>query len=89
MDIMELGAIGELVGGLAVLVTLVYLALQVRQNTRSVRLTVFQASNSRAAAWADGVAHNTECLHTYRIGMKKNEVSRQPAQMRTRGFASG
>jgi hypothetical protein len=30
MDIMELGAIGELVGGVAVLVTLIYLALQVR-----------------------------------------------------------
>ncbi len=31
MDIMELGAIGELVGGVAVLVTLIYLAVQVRQ----------------------------------------------------------
>ena len=30
MDIMELGAIGELVGGVAVLATLIYLALQVR-----------------------------------------------------------
>ncbi len=30
MDIMELGAIGELVGGVAVLVTLAYLATQVR-----------------------------------------------------------
>ena len=34
MDIMELGAIGELVGGVAVIGTLVYMALQVRQNTR-------------------------------------------------------
>ena len=30
MDIMELGAMGELVGGGAVLATLIYLALQVR-----------------------------------------------------------
>ena len=30
MDLMELGAIGELVGGVAVLITLIYLALQVR-----------------------------------------------------------
>ena len=37
MDIMELGAIGEMVGGLAVLATLVYLALQVRQSTLQVR----------------------------------------------------
>ncbi len=37
MDIMELGAIGELVGGVAVLATLVYLAIQIRQNTASNR----------------------------------------------------
>ena len=43
MDIMELGAIGELVGGVAVLVTLVYLALQVRQNTSQVRLSTANA----------------------------------------------
>ncbi len=38
MDIMELGAIGDLVGGIAVLVTLAYLAMQVRQNTAQVRV---------------------------------------------------
>ena len=35
MDIMELGAVGELVGGVAVIATLVYLAAQIRQNTRA------------------------------------------------------
>ncbi len=34
MTIQDWGAIGELVGGVAVIVTLIYLALQVRQNTR-------------------------------------------------------
>ncbi len=33
MTIQDLGAIGDLVGGVAVLVTLVYLAMQIRQNT--------------------------------------------------------
>jgi len=40
MDIMELGAIGELVGGVAVIVTLIYLALQVRHNTRVAESSV-------------------------------------------------
>ena len=35
MDIRELGAIGELVGGVAVIGTLVDLAIQVRQSTRA------------------------------------------------------
>ena len=37
MDIMELGAIGELVGGVAVIATLIYLALQVGQSTTATR----------------------------------------------------
>ncbi len=34
MTIQDLGAIGDLVGGVAVLVTLVYLAIQIKQNTK-------------------------------------------------------
>ena len=33
MDIMELGAVGELVGGVAVSGALIYLAVEVRENT--------------------------------------------------------
>ncbi len=34
MNLMELGALGELVGGVAVVATLLYLAVQVRQSTK-------------------------------------------------------
>jgi len=36
MTIIELGALGEFLGSIAVLATLVYLAVQIRQNTRSM-----------------------------------------------------
>ena len=36
MTIEELGALGEFLGSIVVLITLVYLAVQVRQNTRSM-----------------------------------------------------
>ena len=36
------GAVGEIWGALAVFITLVYLALQVRQNTRAMKRTAFQ-----------------------------------------------
>ena len=39
MDIMELGAIGELVGGVAVIGSLLYLALQVRHGNSLVQAT--------------------------------------------------
>ena len=43
MTIQDWGAIGELVGGVAVFATLVYLALQIRQNTRAIRLSTSHA----------------------------------------------
>ena len=38
----ELGNIGDFLGGLAVVVTLVYLALQIRQNTATTRVQTVQ-----------------------------------------------
>ena len=69
MDLTQLANLGEFIGGAAVLVTLIYLAVQVRQNTKSIRLSVFHSATTRSAQWADSLASNTECLHTYRIGL--------------------
>ena len=44
MSIMELGALGEFVGSFLVLGTLVYLAVQVRQNTKMMRTNMRQAT---------------------------------------------
>ncbi len=43
MTLDQLGNIGELVGGVAVVVTLAYLAIQIRQNSRSVRASTNHA----------------------------------------------
>ena len=43
MDIMELGAIGELVGGVAVIATLIYLAVQIRQGNQLERAETHRA----------------------------------------------
>jgi len=37
MSLIELGALGEFMGSIAVLATLVYLVFQIRQNTLSIR----------------------------------------------------
>lgn len=43
MNWSELGAAAELVGAIAVVVTLVYLAIQIRQNTRSVATATYDS----------------------------------------------
>jgi len=40
MTIQEWGAIGEIIGGVAVVASLVYLAMQIRQNTRQLALSI-------------------------------------------------
>ena len=37
MSIQDWGAVGEIVGAIAVIITLIYLATQIRQNTRQMR----------------------------------------------------
>jgi hypothetical protein len=39
MNIQDLGAIGELIGSFAVVISLIYVALQLRDNTRSAKAT--------------------------------------------------
>ena len=50
MDIMELGAIGELVGGVAVIGSLLFVGIQVRQAAFASRAAVAQEAQMSAAA---------------------------------------
>jgi len=43
VSLQDLANVGEFVGGIAVIVSLVYLAIQIRQNTQSQRAATFQA----------------------------------------------
>ena len=52
MSIIELGALGEFLGSIGVIATLIYLAIQIRQNTHSLdegrRLAMSQSYDARA-----------------------------------------
>jgi len=64
MTIMELGALGEFIGAIAVVVTLAYLAIQIRQNTRAMeearRLALAQTYQMRADALQSMLVHAAE-----------------------------
>ena len=49
MSLQDLGAIGELIGAAAVVITLLYLVVQVRQNTRTVRSSASFSLNQALA----------------------------------------
>jgi hypothetical protein len=67
MTIMQLGAIGEFIGAIAVVVTLAYLAIQIRQNTRAMaeaeRLALAQTYQMRADALQNMLVHAADSEH--------------------------
>ena len=60
MSIMELGARGEFFAAIAVLVTLAYLAVQVRQNTKAERRTALDSSIRNFIAIRQAVFEDAE-----------------------------
>lgn len=42
ISLQDLGNLGEFIGAVGVIITLIYLAVQIRQNTRSVRASTYQ-----------------------------------------------
>jgi hypothetical protein len=58
----QLGNIGELVGGIAVIASLLYVAVQLKQNTKITKSSVRQSIASRASEFQLAVAQNDQIL---------------------------
>jgi hypothetical protein len=70
VTLQDLGNLGEFISAIAVVVSLAYLAVQIRQNTKTVRTSTYQAvldSNMRSA---DPIFFNPEAERVYRIGRR-------------------
>ena len=55
-----IGAVGEVVGAIAVVATLGYLAVQLKQNTRTVQLAAETGLSEKFADWTAHVVNNPE-----------------------------
>jgi len=56
MTLMEWGALGELIGGVAIIVSLVYVGRQLKQSNSMARSVVRQEISSEANYWATSIA---------------------------------
>lgn len=68
-----IGAIGEVGGAVAVVVSLVYVAYQIRQNTRALRSSTGQAMLDYGAATAQSVTIHRELAELARRGEEEPE----------------
>ncbi len=79
MNLQELGNIGEFIGGLAVIASLIYLAVQIRQNTLSMRASAYQDAVRSANEWGALFVHHPETVSVFRKGLAEPD-SLDPAE---------
>ena len=70
MTIEELGSLGEFVAAIATVATLAYLALQIRQNTRALRVTALQVHQQQVQKTIDLVAASAANASVWRRGVE-------------------
>ncbi len=68
MTLRDLGNLGEVIAAVATLATLVYLAIQIRQNTRTVRTSTYQAALESSNQVNELVLDNPDLHRIYRLG---------------------
>jgi hypothetical protein len=64
-----IGAIGEILGAIAVVVTLLYLTAQLKQNSLQIRLSSSQTAASNYSGNIIGVLSDTDSLALFRKGL--------------------
>ena len=64
----DLGNIGEFVGAVAVVISLAYLAIQIRQNTRAVKTSTFHGVTDSFNHLNATIAHDESLARIFRVG---------------------
>jgi hypothetical protein len=69
MSLEDLGNVGEFVAAIAVVLSLIYLAVQIRQNTSSVRASTFHECSGRAGDLTRAIAEHKELARILLMGL--------------------
>ena len=70
MTLQDLGNLGELISAIAVVISLVYLAVQIRQNTKTLRASTYQAVLDSSRADNALVLVHPHLERVYRVGRR-------------------
>jgi hypothetical protein len=74
MTIQDLGSIGEVVGAVATVATLIYLAVQIRANTNAMRSAAAQSVHEAFATWYRMLASDAHLSQVVIDGLKDYEA---------------
>jgi len=71
MSLDDIGNIGELIGAIGVIITLIYLAIQIRQNTGALKATSHQETTREASDFVAQIAGDADVARIFNIGAKE------------------
>ena len=74
MDWNAVGAIGEIIGAGAVVITLIFLTAQLRQNTKAVEHSTERGAFEDGQAWLYRMVENPDVAALYRSGLKGEDL---------------
>ena len=89
MMLEDLGNIGEFVGAIGVVVTLGYLAVQIRRNTISVRASTFQECVRDIATLSDLLATDAELARIWSTGLRDFDALKSEERVRFAAYMLG
>lgn len=82
MSIQDLGSIGEFVGAIAVVLSLLYLATQIRQNTQATRASSYEDVAQGVRAFMALIAEDDELAQLYLRGAAQSQPLAPQEQLR-------
>jgi hypothetical protein len=84
MSVLELAALAEIVGALAVLVTLIFLTVQMRQNTKALTAATFQEISTSMGHTAEVIAAHPDLAELFIKGAADSSELTQAERLRFR-----
>jgi hypothetical protein len=70
MTLNDLANLGQIIGALAVVISLIYVALQIRQNTNAIRSATAQTVHEHFANWYHLIAADAELAQIAANGLR-------------------
>ena len=70
MTLQDLGNLGELISAIAVVISFVFLAVQIRQNTKTVQTSTYQAVLDSARSDTELILAHPHLERVYRLGRR-------------------
>ena len=86
MTLMEWGALGELIGGIAIVVSLIYVGLQIKQNTNALKLSTAHDAMADMADLNLLPAQHTEFAGIFFRGVQDINALKGPERLTLYGF---